>query len=62
MMRIMPYGPVPSGGFTLVEVMVAMVVLSIGLLGMVGMMGVAIKANGYSGKDEPCHTIGARKA
>ncbi|VWX59504.1 Type IV pilus modification protein PilV [Burkholderiales bacterium 8X] len=37
--------PVQARGFTLIEVLVAVVVLSFGLLGMVGLQGASLKAN-----------------
>ncbi len=50
MTRMVRYRPIPSSGFTLVEVMIAMLILSIGLLAIVGMLGFAIQANGFSSK------------
>ncbi len=35
-------------GFTLVEVLIAMTILSIGILGIAGLAGTAIKSSGYS--------------
>ncbi len=48
--RMVRYRPFPSSGFTLVEVLIAMVILSVGLLAVAGMMGIAIQANAYGSK------------
>lgn len=41
----MPHKTNTSSGFTLLEVMVAMVIFSIGLLGLAGIQGIALKNN-----------------
>ena len=50
MTRTVQHRPVPSSGFTVVEVLIAMVILSVGMLAIAGMMGVAIQANAFSSK------------
>ena len=50
MTRMVRHRPISSRGFTLVEVLVAILILSIGLLAMVGMIGVAIQASAFSSK------------
>lgn len=37
-----------QGGFTLIEILVALTILSIGILGIAGLAGTAVKNSGYS--------------
>lgn len=37
-----------DSGFTLVEVLIAMAILSVGILGIAGLAGTAVKSSGYS--------------
>src|SRR5690349_19347608 len=41
----------PQGGFTLIELMIAMIVLMVGLLALIGLLAVAIRSNGRNKMD-----------
>lgn len=56
--RVPPKSPVPTAGFTLIEVLVAVLVLSLGVLGAAGMQVASLRAN----REARAQEVGTRLA